>query len=207
MRIKIIDVSRPVSRDEAVYPGNPPVKLEYLRAFKKDGSYLSRISMGLHSGSHVDAPMHYVKSGRSVDRIELGKCVGWCRVADVSKVNEIGGREVRRLKPRAGEIILFKTRNSRANPRKFNKNFAHLNEEAARELIRAGVKAVGIDGPSIRRFRLRPDTVHPRFLKAGIVVYEGLQFAKAAPGRYFFVGLPLRVAGGEASPVRAVLIR
>jgi arylformamidase len=206
-KMKIFDISRPLSETEPVYPGNTKVKLGHLKTFKKDGSMLSQILTGLHNGSHVDSPAHYVKDGRTVDKMELEKCMGWCRVLDMTKVNgEIGGNDIRRVKPRKGEIVLFKTRNSRP-VKKFDKNFIHINEEAARLLLRAGVKAVGIDGYSIRKFRLRPDTVHPMLLRAGIAIYEGLLLDKVEKGVYYFIGLPLKIVGAEGSPVRAVLVK
>jgi arylformamidase len=209
--MKIFDISRPLSQNEPVYPGNAKVKLDHTKTFEKDGSMLSQIFTGLHNGSHVDAPAHYVKNGRTVEKMELKRCIGWARVVDMYQVsgvmkNEIGGKDIRGIKPRRGEIILFKTRNS--NPsKKFDEAFVHVNEDAARALVRAGVKAVGIDGPSIRKFRLRPDTVHPLLLKAGIAVYEGLNLDKIAKGRYYFIGLPLKIVGAEGSPVRAILIK
>ena len=214
-KMKIFDISRPISAKEPVYPGNAKVKLEFLKTFKKDGfgklttsgSVLSQISMGVHSASHMDAPLHYVKNGKTVDKLPLENCIGWARVVDIgNSILEIGAKEVRRIKPKAGEIILFKTKNSKPR-KKFDPDFAHLNERGARELIKAGVKAVGIDGPSIRKFRLRPDTVHPLLLKNGIVIYEGLLLDKVKKDRYYFIGLPLKIVGAEGSPVRAVLIK
>ena len=119
---------------------------------------------------------------------------------------EITEKEIKKMKPKRGEIILLKTKNSRPS-KKFNPAFAHINEGAARELKKAGVKAVGIDGPSIRKFRLRPDTVHPLLLKAGIAIVEGLKLDKVRPGTYYYIGLPLKIVGAEGSPVRAVLVR
>ena len=207
MKMKIFDISRPIAAGEPVYPGNPKVQLRRVKTFKKDGSMLSEISMGLHTASHVDAPAHYAGKGKTIDKIPLEKCMGWCRVVDMTRAKaDIGGSDVRRVKPQKDEIILFKTRNSR-NTKRFDKKFVHVNEGAAGELVRAKVKAVGIDGPSIRKFRLRPDTVHPKFLKAGVVIFEGLNLDKVSAGRYYFIGLPLKIAGGEGSPVRAVLIR
>jgi arylformamidase len=206
--MKIIDISRPIGKGEAVYPGNTAPILTRLKIFSRDGSNLGAVSMGLHTASHLDAPLHYVRKGRSIDQILPEKCIGWCRIIDCTKTKtEISGKEIARAKPKAGEIILLKTRNSAVNPKKFDPKFVHISEQAAKVLISAKVKAVGIDGPSIRKFRLKPDIVHPMLLKAGILVYEGLQFKGINAGRYFFVGLPLKLKEAEASPVRAVLIK
>lgn len=207
--MRIYDISRPIGKGEAVYPGNEAPVLRRIKVFSKDKSNLSALRFGLHTGSHLDAPFHYLKNGRTVDKLLLEKCVGWCRVINFENVKrEIGEQEIKRIKPKAGEIILFKTKNSRqTKSKRFNKNFIHLNESGARFLIKSKIKAVGIDGSSIRKFKLQPDTVHPILLKAGIGVYEGLYFREVKPGRYFFIGLPLKIKKAEASPVRAVLIR
>jgi arylformamidase len=206
--MKIFDISRPIGKGEAVYPGNQAPKLEWLKVFRRDRSNLSAVSMGLHTASHLDAPLHYVRNGKTIDMIALEKCLGWCRVIDCTKmVKEISGKDIEKIKLRSSEIILLKTRNSTGNPKRFDSRFVHINKDAAKALIRARVKAVGTDGPSIRKFGLKPDTIHPALLKAGIAVYEGLQFKNIKPGRYWFVGLPLKIKGAEASPVRAVLIK
>lgn len=205
---KIFDISRPIGKGEAVYPGNFAPALERLKIFSRDKSNLGAVRMGLHTATHLDAPLHYVQKGKPVDEIALDKCLGWARVIDYTKkVEKISGKDIERIKPKAGEIILLKTRNSQGSSRRFDPKFIHIDEEAADALIQAKVKAVGIDGPSIRKFHLRPDTVHPKLLKAGIVVYEGLQFKNVNAGRYFFIGLPLKIKEAEASPVRAILVK
>ena len=205
--LKIFDLSRPLAKAEPVYPGNPKVNLKALKNFKRNGSVLSQLTLGLHSASHLDAPMHYVRHGASVDKTSLNKCVGWCRIVDAGKIqSEISAAEVKRFQPKLGEIILFKTKNSRP-AKKFNPKFVHLNLSGAEVLVRAGIKAVGTDGPSIRKFHLKPDLVHPLLLKKGVLIYEGLNLKEIKPGRYFFVGVPLKIKGAEASPVRAIAIR
>lgn len=208
-KIKIFDINQPIGRGEVVYPGNEPPALRKIKVFSKDKSNLSALSMGLHTASHLDAPFHYLKNGKTVDKLALEKCVGWCRVINFGNVKqEIGEREVKKIKPKAGEIVLFKTKNSKSGTSKrFNKDFIYLNESGARFLVKSKIKAVGIDGPSIRKFRLRPDTVHPMLLAAGIGVYEGLCFREVKPRRYFFIGLPLKIKKAEASPVRAILMQ
>ena len=206
--IEIFDISRPIGRGEPVYPGNTAPALTKLKIFSKDRSNLSALSIGLHTASHLDAPLHYLKNGRTIDKLPLEKCIGWCRVLDFTKMkNEISARDIGRIKASTGEIILLKTKNSYGNSRRFNPKFVHINEEVARVLVKANVRAVGTDGPSIRKFRLKPDTVHPMLLKAGIGIYEGLYFRKVKPGRYFFIGMPLKIKEAEASPVRAILIK
>lgn len=206
--MKIYDISRPIVKGEPIYPGNWPVDLVRIKKYEKDGSTLSGLTLGLHTASHLDLPPHYTKSSLSADKVNLEKCFGWARVVDMSQVkNEISAKEINRIKPKLDEILLLKTKNSGEHSKKFKKNFIHINESAAKTLVKSGIKAVGIDGPSIRKFGLRPDTVHPLLLKRGVLIYEGLVLEKIKPGRYYFFGLPLKIVGGEASPVRAILIK
>lgn len=208
--MKIYDLSSAIYGSAPVYPGNPKVALTRIKKFtSKNRSNLSGLSLGLHTASHLDAPLHYLKNGTPVDKVGLARCMGGCRVVDCSTVPfEIGEREMKKIRPKKGEILLLKTRNSlRSRSGRFDRNFIHINEAAARVLVKSGVKAVGIDGPSIRKFRLRPDMVHPMLLKAGILIYEGLSLGAIKPGRYFFFGFPLKIKGGEASPVRAIAIK
>lgn len=207
--MKIYDISRSVSKEEPIYPGNLGVKLISLKKYKKDGSTLSGIEFGLHAGSHLDAPPHYTKSSQTVDRIDLQQTLGWCRVVDFSKLKagQITAKEINRVQAKVGEIILLKTKNSETKLRKFNKKFVHIEETAAKAIVKSGIKAIGIDGPSIRKFGLRPDTVHPLLLKNKILIYEGLYLKDIPPGRYYFFGLPIKIVGAEASPVRAILIK
>ncbi len=206
--MKVFDISRPIAKGEAIYPGNWPVDLTRIKKYEKDGSTLSGITLGLHTATHLDLPPHYAKSSLSADKVNLEKCFGWARVVDMSKIKtEISAKEINRVKPKVDEILLLKTTNSKQHSKKFNKKFVHLNESAAKALVKSGIKAVGIDGPSIRKFGLRPDTVHPLILKRGVLVYEGLSLGQVKAGKYYFFGLPLKIVGGEASPVRAILIK
>ena len=203
----VFDISRPLAAAEPLYPGNPRVSLRWAKTWRRDKSNHALLSSGVHNGTHVDAPFHAVPGGRTVEKLALEQCLGWARVYDCTKCKEeITEKEIAKLKLTKGEVVLFKTSNSRRIAR-FNPRFVHLTEAAARMLIKAGIKAVGTDGPSIKKFRLRPDTVHPRLLRAGIPVYEGLYLPDIKPGRYFFVGAPIKITGADASPVRAFLMK
>lgn len=205
--MKIIDISRLIARGEATYPGNPGPVLKRIRTIARDMVNNSQISLGLHTATHLDTPLHHLRKGKAADRIELERCMGWCRVIDLEKIKkEITAADVRRIKPEPGEIILFRTRNSRPS-KKFNKNYIYVNDEAARLLAKAKLKAVGTDALGIKKFRLRPDRVHPVLLGAGVLIYEGLQLRHVKGGNYFFIGLPLKIVDAEASPVRAILIK
>lgn len=205
-RVKVIDISRPLSAKAAVYPGNPPVSVKKVRTFEKNGSRLSAITTGLHGGTHMDAPANYIGKGKTADEVDLSSCMGWARVVEIKEKEIIDENDIKRIEPLRNEILLFKTKNSRFS-QKFNPKYAHLTEGAARLLVAKSVRAVGTDGPSIRKYGLSPDTVHPVFLRTETPVYEGLWLRDVRPGKYYFIGLPLKIEGAEASPVRAILIK
>ncbi|MEK7193599.1 MAG: cyclase family protein [Patescibacteria group bacterium] len=205
--MKIYDISRSIGKETPIYPGDPAFELNFVKKLSVQGLNVSRMALGLHTATHCDAPSHHVKNGRTIEKIDLEKCLGWCRVVNMTNVKaEIEIKDIKRIRPKAGEIIIFRTKNSLAKTKRFDKTFVSLSEAAARFLVKSKIKAVGIDGPSIKKFRLRPDSIHPLLLRAGIPIYEGLQLAAVKPKNYFFVGLPLKIVGAEASPVRAILI-
>lgn len=205
--MKIFDISRKLGAGTIVYPGNPKFTLRRLKTHRRHGSELSEMTIGLHTATHLDAPRHFLRNGASIENTRLERCVGWCRVLNMTRVAEgIGEADVRRHKPQKGEMLLFKTKNSASSTR-FNRKFIHLTESGARYLARAGIRAVGTDGPSIRKYKLRPDTVHPLLFRAKILVYEGLDLRNIRPGRYYFIGVPLKIQNAEGSPVRAILIK
>src|SRR3989344_3172673 len=145
--MKIYDLSKRIDKRDPIYPGNPRVVLKRIKKFsRRNPSNLSGIALGLHTASHLDAPLHYLKNGRSVDRVLLEKCIGWCKVLDLTKnKKEITEKDLKPAKLRRGEILLLKTRNSRTTGR-FDKNFVHITDGAAKFLVKLRIKAVGIDG-------------------------------------------------------------
>lgn len=203
----VFDVSVTLSEETVVYPGDPKVLLRKLKNIKEDGVAVSEIRMGLHSGTHIDAPAHYLHRGKSVE--ELSTIVGPAKVCDLSKVKEtITASDLGAFDITRGDIILFKTRNSSLWKRKkFSKDYVSLSFEAAKYLVRKKVAAVGIDYLSIEAFDSSDSCVHKTLLAAKIPIIEGLDLGKITPGAYTLVCLPLKIAGGEAAPARCILIR
>jgi arylformamidase len=193
--VQIIDVSVPVRPGMITYPGDPEVRLERVSSIG-DGDVvnLSRLDLGVHSGTHVDAPLHFVDGGASVETLPLDVLVGPCVVVD--------GLDTAAVPPGA-ERVLFKTTNSRLWERaEFSEDFVALDAAAARELVERGVRLVGIDYLSIG-----DEEAHRVLLGAGVVAVEGLDLREVEPGEYRLVCAPLRLVGAEGAPARVLLLR
>ncbi len=208
-----IDVTAPVDpRTTPVYPGNPPLKLDFVQSLDSGAQVtLSAFSFGAHTGTHVDAPMHFIKGGASLDQIPLQKFIGPVRVIDCSpQAKAIDAAELNKHDWRGAHRIFFRTRNSRngwmTDP-KFHEDFTYLAPDAAQLLADAGVELVGIDYLSIERFGFAEPQTHRILLGKNIPVVEGLSLQNVQAGDYDLVLLPMRIMGHEAGPARAILRR
>jgi arylformamidase len=193
--VQIIDVSVPVRPGMITYPGDPEVRLERVSSIA-DGEVanLSRLDLGVHSGTHVDAPLHFVEGGASVETLPLDVLVGPCVVVDGLDVAAV---------PRDAERVLFKTPNGRLWERaEFSEDFVALDGEAARALVERGVRLVGIDYLSIG-----DEEAHQALLGAAVVVIEGLDLREVDPGEYRLVCAPLKLEGAEGAPARVLLLQ
>jgi arylformamidase len=195
VRVRILDVSVPVRPGMIVYPGDPEVRLERVSSIADgDGFNLSRLDLGVHSGTHVDAPLHFVEDGASVETLPLDVLVGPCVVVE--------GLEVAAV-PAGAERVLFKTPNGRLWERdEFSGEFVALDGEAARALVSRGVRLVGIDYVSIG-----DEEAHRILLGAGVVAVEGLDLRAVEPGEYRLICAPLKLEGAEGAPARVLLLR
>lgn len=208
-----LDVSAPIDpRSAPVYPGNTPIKLDFVLNYDTGGKLaLSSYSLGAHTGTHVDAPMHFIKGGTPVDQVPLEKFVGPARVIDCSAdAMVIDAAELNKHQWKGAKRILFRTRNSRngwmSDP-KFHEDFTYVAPDAAQLLADAGVELVGIDYLSIEKYAAPEPKTHLALLSKGIPVVEGLSLKDVAPGDYDLIVLPLRIVGHEAAPARAILKR
>lgn len=198
-----------LSDDTVTYEGDPKVTLNTLKTVRKDGVMLSKIAMSLHSGTHVDAPAHYIKNGKTVDRMEPDSLIGRAMVIDLTKVEDsIGKADLEERGIRKGDVVLLKTKNSRLLAlKRFSRSFVHLSENSADYLIERKIKAVGIDYLSIEKFGPKENKVHKKLLSNNIPIIEGLNLEHVKPGAYTLVCLPLKIKNGEAAPTRCVLLR
>jgi arylformamidase len=195
-----------------VYEGDAPMKFQFLKDMRKgDGFTLSVLSMGAHSGTHIDAPMHFIRDGMSVDRISLEPLIGPVRVIEIADgVQAIDVAELNRHSWKGAERVFFRTRSSVRGWMKssaFHRDFAYIAPDAAQVLVDAGVKLVGIDYISAEQFGAPAPLTHRILLGKGIPIVEGLALEGISPGDYDVVVLPLRVAGHEGAPARAVMRR
>lgn len=202
----IIDISRTISERLATYPLNPPYARAVFRDVPEHPASLSRLTLGTHTGTHVDAPRHVLRDGTGVDRLPLDRLVASAVVLDLTSVAEtITGADLREADLPPEHVALLKTRNSAADPTVFDERFVACDESAAQALVERGVRAVGIDGPSIKKFGV-PDRTHHLCLERGIPIIEGLDLSRAAAGHYTLVCLPLALEGADGAPARAVLL-
>lgn len=202
-----IDVSVPVQGGMVHWPDNPPVELvRTADVAKGDPATVSRLSLGVHTGTHVDAPVHFIAGGKGVDDLPLDDLIGPVRVVAIRDPHSIGVSELRALEPKRGERLLFKTRNSaRSWPTSaFLPDFVFLALDGARLLVDCGVRGVGIDYLSIAGMDEGVPT-HLALLRGGVCIIEGLDLSRVEPGPYEMICLPLRLAGADGSPARVVL--
>jgi arylformamidase len=203
-----IDISVPLTKGMAHWPGDTPVRIERVRDMEQgERVNLSVISMGVHSGTHVDAPVHFVRRGQSIDNIPLDTLVGRARVIEIKDPESIKPEELARHRIRRGERILFKTENSSRVWEKdeFVEDFVFISDGGADFLVDHGVRTVGVDYLSVGSFKHGGSYVHKILLGSGIWLVEGLNLSKATPGNYDFMCLPLRIVGGDGAPARAIL--
>jgi arylformamidase len=193
-----------------VYEGDAPMRFEFLKDMRRgDALTLSAYSLGAHSGTHVDAPMHFVAAGASVDRVPLAPLIGPARVIQVGDdVQAIDAAELARHSWRGAARILFRTRSSARgwmSSATFHRDFAYVAPDAAQLMADAGVVLVGIDYISAEQFGAPAPRTHQILLGRGIPIVEGLALAGVPEGDYELIVLPMKVAGHEGAPARAVL--
>ena len=192
-----------------VYEGDAPLKFDFLRDMRKgDNLTLSAYSMGAHSGTHVDAPMHFIARGIPVDQIALDRLMGVARVLDIAEsVRAIDSAELNRHEWRGARRVLFRTRSTHRgwmDSTRFHRDFAYITADAAQLLVDSGVVLVGIDYISAEEFGA-PPTTHQILLGRGIPIVEGLDLRGVRAGYYDLIVLPIKVRGHEGAPARAIM--
>jgi len=193
-----------------VYAGDAPLKFEFLKDMRKgDGFTLSAYSMGAHSGTHIDAPMHFVRDGASIEQLSLVSLIGAARVIDIpDSVRSIDAAELNRHEWRGAPRVIFRTRSSVRGwmaSSTFHRDFAYIAPDAAQLLADARVQLVGIDYISAEQFGAPAPRTHQILLGKGIPIVEGLALGPVRAGDYDLIVLPIKVAGHEGAPARAIL--
>lgn len=189
------------------WPGDPEVNIARVMEMSRgDEVNLTQIEMSAHTGTHMDAPLHFINNGMSLDRMPLSATIGPARLVAIDDPESIKVDELSRREIKTGERILFKTRNSEENwpEMPFKKNFVHLSTEASQFLAERKVQTIGIDYLSVSGQHNAAE-VHRTLLAAGIWIVEGLLFASVDPGDYDLICLPLKIIESDGAPARAVI--
>jgi len=204
--MKIYDISIALRPDMTVWPGDPAFEAEPARSIAAGAHCnVTKLSMTSHTGTHVDAPLHFIDGAAGVDGIDLHRLVGPAEVLDCTGMRAVTAATLRgRIKP---EVIPLLKTDASAMPdgQPFREDYVPVGEDAARYLAETGVKAVGIDYLSVAPFK-DGVPVHRTLLGAGIIAIEGLRLAAVPPGRYTLLCLPLKITGCDGAPARVILI-
>ena len=205
----IYDVTVPITNTMPVWPGDPAVHLLPKSHLSRDKSHtvqLTAIEMGSHTGTHLDAPYHFVEGGRRLHEIPLEQLTGRAAVINLPGVRSIGRKDLEDLKWDGIERVLFKTENSKHwQDGKFYEDFVYLEPDAAEFLAGRGVRLVGIDYLSIDKFKSEKHPTHFALLTKNIVILEGLDLSKVSPGEYTLFALPLNLQDADGAPTRVIL--
>ena len=207
---KARDITVPFRTDLPLWPGDPPPRLSLMKSM--EGGYrcnVTRIDTGVHFGTHLDAPSHFIEGGSTVEEIALDVLMGPCLVVEIEEAPAITPEHLNALDiPLDTRRLLFKTRNSRLwdNPAHgFFEDYTALTADAARWVVDHGIELVGIDYLSIQLFRDAVSTTHIVLLESKVVIVEGLDLRDIESGPYELICLPMKIAGSDGAPVRAIL--
>ena len=205
----LLDVSLRLSHDLPTYPGNAPFEFQSVKRMARgDSSNVSALTLGTHTGTHVDAPRHFYPDGPGVDQLPLDVLVGPARLLHYPGVAAVTANHLQNVDLHGITRVLLRTDNSHtwaAGEREFNPGFVYLAEDGARLLVERGIRLVGIDYLSIERYKAPGAPTHHELLGHGVVVIEGLDLSAAEPGDYELLCLPLKVGDGDGAPARVLL--
>lgn len=203
--MKIFDISASLYNGMPAFPGDPAPEIKKVLSLPNDPANVSVMSMGTHTGTHVDPPVHFIEGGRTIDRVPLDRLYGKAEVLDLTYVEKAIVADD--LTTSRSDILLFKTRNSDLWDRtEFSKDYVYLDESAARWLVDRRVKTIGIDYLSVGSFEGGAD-VHRILLGGDVVMIEGIDLRGIEPGEYTLACLPLKIRDGDGGPARAILIK
>jgi len=209
--MKIHDVTLPISRDMPVWPGDPSIILEQVSSMDAGAhDNVSRLACGVHTGTHVDAPHHFLNDGRTVESLSLELLVGpaiLVQVPEQVKIVDAGVLEQAAI-PSGTERLLLKTRNSQLwqrAEREFFSGFVGISVDGAKWLVQHNIKLIGIDYLSIAPYKQSLPT-HRVLLEAGVIIVEGMDLSAISPGAYTLYCLPLKLVGSDGAPARVILV-
>lgn len=208
----IYDLSVPLGNEIPTYPGDPVIEIrDWFSLDQGDPANVSLLRFGAHTGTHVDAPAHFIDGAARVESLDLGVLIGEAHVVEVPEDRRsIDEAFVNHHCPPDAHRIVFKTRNSafwNESSTRFREDYTYLELEAARQLVERRIKLIGVDYLSIEQFGQEGHPTHLALLSQGVIILEGLNLTGILPGRYELICLPLRIRSGkgDGAPARAVL--
>ena len=208
--MKLHDVSILISEDMPIWPNDPGISMDLTHSIARgDNANVTRLNMGVHTGTHIDAPFHFEPNEATIDQLSLDVLIGPCRIFEIPETSQaIGPSDLEKLDFDNHIRVLFKTRNSKLwknGERVFKKDFVHMASEGAKFLIDRSIKLVGIDYLSIENYGSLDHPTHHLLLRNNVVILEGLDLSGVSPGDYELIALPLKLKGADGSPARVVL--
>jgi len=205
-----IDITFSINNGMITWPGDAPVQLKRTSTIGVDGANanVSSISMSAHTGTHIDAPLHFIRGGKDITQIPVGELIGYTKIFHITDPQQITFSELKELPIEEGDILLFRTRNSDVNwiNAPFMEDYVYLSVNAAQYLVKAGVKCIGVDYLSVGGMENGAD-VHKILLNAGITIIEGLKLNDVVPGLYEIIAMPIKLQGADGAPARVVVRR
>ncbi|MBB2479706.1 arylformamidase [Bacillus sp. APMAM] len=200
-----IDISQPLTNDIAVWPGDTPFSFEVTVTKEQSGSVnIGKLTMSVHTGTHIDAPYHFDSNGRKVKELDVSIYVGNARVIDVSHLETIGANELEEFDLSGISRLLFKTK-SISNPTIFPNSIPFLHPNLGPYLKQKGIKLIGVDIPSVDPLDSKDLESHHALLDNGVHILENVVLAHVSPGDYHLIALPLLIEEADGSPVRAIV--
>lgn len=203
-----IDISVPIFSGMVHWPDNPSVRIERIQDLSHgDAANVSKLVMGAHTGTHMDAPRHFLAAGVGIDEMPFDATIGIARVIPIAHSQAILPAELEAYDLQAGERVLFHTQNSERcwKVNEFVEDFVYISAAAAQFLVDRKVRTVGVDYLSVGGYVHDGVETHQILLGAGMWIIEGLNLSGVKPGTYELICLPLRVAGADGAPARAIL--
>ncbi len=204
---RIYDVSLTLDADTPTWPGNPPFRLESFKDMARgDSSNVSRLLLGTHAGTHVDAPRHFLPAGRGIDALDPHILLGPARVYQLGDIHHLDSATLEKLDMHNTTRLLLGTRNSQLlRQGSFTADFAYLDESACRYIVESGVKLVGVDYLSVEAWEAPGRPAHHILLGAGVIIIEGLYLGRVPAGEYDLLCLPLKIRHADGAPARVFL--
>lgn len=201
---RIIDISQTVHPGIAVWPGDTKYKPFWV-ARLEDGAVcnIGSVTMSLHTGTHADAPFHFLSEGLPIADVDLSPYIGPALVVDMAGVKSIDADAIGGIQTDGVDRIIFRTLSADAD--KFESAFAHITPDGAAALVALGIKLIGVDTPSVDQADSKTLDTHKILAAHSVAILENLSLEHVSPGTYELIALPLKLAGMDASPVRAIL--